>query len=151
MSIHAPKNDREQVLALANGVLTVENIRGSNGVPNRKHEVLHTARHEGYDPFFAKLADWRGEQRGGKRKIADRLLNYVAQRKDMMPYPKCEEQGWDVGTGPMESMCGVTTDRIKGRGRRWDIDNAESLMALEALHQSNLWDRYWAKVLSAQN
>ena len=113
--------------------------------------VLHTARHEGYDPFFAKLADWRGGQRQGKRKIADRLLNYVAQRKDMMPYPKCEEQGWDVGTGPMESMCGVTTDRIKGRGRRWDIDNAEGMMALEALHQSNLWERYWAKVLSGRN
>jgi hypothetical protein len=44
----------------------------------------------------------------------------------------------------MESMCGVTTDRIKGRGRRWDIDNAEAIMAIEALYQSTgLWDRYW--------
>ena len=51
----------------------------------------------------------------------------------------------------MESMCGVTTDRIKGRGRRWDLDNAEAVMALEALHQSNLWDRYWAKALCNHN
>ena len=62
-----------------------------------------------------------------------------------------DRRGWDVGTGPMESMCGVTTDRIKGRGRRWDIDNAESLMALEALRQSNLWDKHWANALARLN
>jgi hypothetical protein len=114
-------------------------------------EVLHTARHEGYEPFFQKLVDWRTRQRGGKRNTADRLLNYVAERREMMPYEVCEQRGWDVGTGPMESMCGVTTDRIKGRGRRWDLDNAEAVMALEALHQSNLWDNYWAKALCGHN
>jgi hypothetical protein len=114
-------------------------------------DVLHTARHEGYEPFFAKLLDWRTAQRGGKRRIADQLLNYVAERREMMPYDKCDQHGWDVGTGPMESMCGVTTDRIKGRGRRWDIDNAEAMMALEALQQSNLWDQYWDKALHRRN
>ena len=115
------------------------------------NDALHTARHESYEKFFATLVDWRSGLRGGKRKIADRLLNYVAERKEMIIYDQCEQRGWDVGTGPMESMCGVTTDRIKGRGRRWDIDNAEAMMALEALEQSGLWDRYWAKVLSHQN
>ena len=114
-------------------------------------DVLHTLRHEGYDPFFEKLANWRSGLRGGKRKEANRLLNYVAERQAMMGYAECEQKGWDVGTGPMESMCGVTTDRIKGRGRRWDLDNAEALMALEAMWQSNLWDRYWAKALCSQN
>jgi hypothetical protein len=114
-------------------------------------DVLHTARHEGYEPFFEKLVDWRGDQRGGKRKAADRLLNYVAERQEMMPYEKCDQHGWDVGSGPMESMCGVTTDRIKGRGRRWDIDNAEAVMALEALQQSNLWEQYWSKALWNRN
>ncbi|HEY8665997.1 MAG TPA: hypothetical protein VIL86_04990 [Tepidisphaeraceae bacterium] len=115
------------------------------------HEVLHTARHQGYEPFFEKLVDWRSGRRGGKRKVADRLPSYVVERQEMMPYDKCQRRGWDVGTGPMESMCGVTTDRIKGRGRRWDIDNAGAVMALEALHQSNLWDQYWAKVLCNRN
>ena len=63
----------------------------------------------------------------------------------MIHYEKCDPRGWDVGSGPMESMCGATTDRIKGRGRRWDLENAEAMMALEALYQSTgLWDRYWA-------
>jgi len=113
--------------------------------------VLHTARHQGYEPFFAELVDWRGKQRGKKREVADDLLNYAAKRDDMMPYDVCDQKGWDVGSGPMESMCGVTTDRIKGRRKRWDIDHAEELMALEALWQSNLWDEYWAKALCNQN
>ncbi len=114
-------------------------------------DVLHTLKHEGYEPFFQKLVDWRSGLRGQKRKAADRLLNYAAERQAMMKYDQCQKRGLDIGTGPMESMCGVTTDRIKGRGRRWDLDNAESVMALEAMYQSNLWDRYWAKALCNQN
>ena len=111
-------------------------------------EVLHTVRHKGYEPFFAKLLDWRGGLRGQKRKVADGLINYVALRQEMILYDQCDQHGWDVGSGPMESMCGVTTDRIKGRGRRWDMDNAEAMMALEALYQSSgLWDKYWANAL----
>jgi hypothetical protein len=114
-------------------------------------DVLHTLKHQGYEPFFQKLVDWRSGLRGSRRKVADALLNYVAERQAMMKYDQCLDRGWDIGTGPMESMCGVTTDRIKGRGRRWDLDNAESLMALEAMCQSNLWDRYWTKALCNQN
>jgi hypothetical protein len=114
-------------------------------------EVLHALRHEGYDVFFQKLLDWRTNLRGSRRKVADKLINYAAAREEMMKYAECEKNGWDVGTGPMESMCGVTTDRLKGRGRRWDLDNAEAMMALEGLYQSNLWDRYWNKALQNRN
>ena len=115
-------------------------------------KVLHALRHEGYQPFFQQLLDWRTPLRGGKRKAADELINYVASRREMIVYEKCEQRGWDVGSGPMESMCGVTTDRIKGRGRRWNLENAEAMMALEALYQSTgLWDRYWANQLAHRN
>jgi hypothetical protein len=114
-------------------------------------EVLHTLRHDGYDPFFQKLLDWRSTLRGSRRKVADHLINYAAERQSMMRYAEAEARGWDVGTGPMESMCGATTDRIKGRGRRWDHDNAESVMGLEAMYQSNLWDRYWHNQLHQLN
>lgn len=116
-----------------------------------KH-VLHTVRHEGYGPFFQQLLDWRTKLRGHKRQAADALLGYVAPRQEMIRYDQCDRKGWDVGSGPMESMCGVTTDRIKGRGRRWDLDHAESLMALEALYQSTgLWDRYWREAFCHRN
>jgi hypothetical protein len=114
--------------------------------------TLHLLRHEGYGPFFQRLLDWRTPLRGAKRKAADALIQYVAARQDMIRYEQCDLRGLDVGSGPMESMCGVTTDRIKGRGRRWDLDNAEAMMALEALYQSTgLWDRYWARAFTNPN
>jgi len=114
-------------------------------------DLLHTARHAGYEPFWEKLADWRGGQRGGKRKAADGLLNYVAQRQEMIAYDQFERRGWHIGSGPIEAMCKATTRRIKGPGMRWDSDNAEAIMALEALYQSNLWEKYWARALSHLN
>lgn len=112
-------------------------------------EVVHTLRHEGYEPFWEKLCQWRGRQRWGKRTQADRLLHYVAERKQMMNYVEWERRGLHIGSGPVESMCKVTTQRVKGPGMRWDADHAEAMMALEALQQSGLWERYWAKALAA--
>lgn len=40
-------------------------------------DLLHTVKHQGHEPFWEKLCDWRAKQRGGKRKAADSLLNYV--------------------------------------------------------------------------
>ena len=115
-------------------------------------QTLHVLRHEGYEPFFQRLLDWRTPLRGSKRKAADGLIQYVAARREMIRYEQCDAGGLDVGSGPMESMCGVTTDRIKGRGRRWDMDNAEAMMALEALYQSTgLWDRYWSNAFAHRN
>jgi hypothetical protein len=115
-------------------------------------EVLHTARHEGYEPFWEELADWRGGQRGrARRQSADALLNYVAQRQDMIAYDEFEKHGWHVGSGPIEAMCKATTRRLKGPGMRWDVDHAEEMMALEALYQSNLWDRYWTTAAARRN
>ena len=114
--------------------------------------LLHTVRHEGYEPFWQQLQEWRNAQpRGNKRRCADALLHYVAQRKEMIDYAEFEKQGWHIGSGPIESMCKATTRRIKGPGMRWDRDNAEAMMALEALYQSNPWDRYWKKAMSNQN
>ena len=115
-------------------------------------DVLHAARHGGYQPFWDKLVDWRGRQRGkAGRRAADALLHYVSERRGMINYDQFERRGWHVGTGPIESMCKVTTGRVKGPGMRWDADNAEAMMALEALHQSGQWEAYWATALHATN
>jgi hypothetical protein len=114
-------------------------------------DLLHTVRHQGYEPFWEGLTEWRGQQRGRKRASADDLLHYVAQRCEMMAYDEFERHGWHVGTGPIEAMCKATTRRLKGSGMRWDIDHAEAMMALECLYQSNQWDRYWINAVHTRN
>jgi hypothetical protein len=97
----------------------------------------------GYDNAYDSLVDWRRTLRGTKRAEANRLLNFVSERQEMIRYPEFREQGWQIGSGPTEAQCKTTTQRLKGRGRRWNGDNAESIMALDCLQSSDGWHRYW--------
>jgi len=106
-------------------------------------DLLHVFKHEGYDKAWESLLGWRAGLRRGKRKAADRLLNYVGERREMIRYPEFVEKGWQIGSGPTEATCKTLTARLKGSGMRWDADNAEALMALEALTQSGQWEVYW--------
>ena len=87
---------------------------------------------------------WKGQLRGRKRRgAAEALLGYVTDRQEMILYPEFRAVGRQIGSGPTESMCKTTTTRLKGSGMRWDSDNAEALMALDALEQSGEWQQYW--------
>ena len=105
--------------------------------------TLHLAKHEGYTPLLDAVVAWRKGTRGDKRKEADRLLHYISDRRDMIRYPEFLKNGWQIGSGPTESQCRLLPDRVKGSGMRWDADNAEAVMTLEALDQSNPWSAYW--------
>ena len=52
----------------------------------------------------------------------------------MIRYPEFIAKGWQIGSGPMESQCRVLSERVRGSGMRWDADNAEAVMALEAIY-----------------
>ncbi len=78
-----------------------------------------------------------------KRQAIKSLQKYVATRLDMTDYPSFKAKGYDCGSGPTESFCGCLTRRLKGRGMRWDGDNAESLMALASIYYTGQWRRYW--------
>jgi hypothetical protein len=40
-------------------------------------------------------------------------------------------------------MCKTTTGRLKRCGMRWDADNANALLALAGLEQSDQWKLNW--------
>ena len=118
----------------------------------RVGQLLHVAKHEGYEPLWEQLLALRKQSRGpARRKAADGLLHYVSDRREMIRYPEFLEHGWQIGSGPIESQCRVVPDRVKGPGKRWDADNAEAVMALEAVDQSNLWSALWAIGLRHRN
>jgi len=115
-------------------------------------DLLHTVKHEGYDACWEKLTQWRSTLRSpAKRKATDWLMNYMAERRTMIKYPQFRDRGWQIGSGPTESLCKTTTARIKGSGMRWDADNAEAVAGLAAMEQSNQWETYWENQLGASN
>jgi hypothetical protein len=42
--------------------------------------------------------------RRGCRAAADRLLNYVSERQDMINYPEFISKGWQIGSGPTTAI-----------------------------------------------
>jgi hypothetical protein len=103
--------------------------------------LLHGFKHDGYKAAWKQLLEWRVALKRG-RPAADRLLKYVSERQDMIKYPEFRANGWQIGSGPTEATCKTLTARLKGSGMRWDANNAEAIMALEALTQSGQWAAY---------
>lgn len=83
-------------------------------------ELLQVLRHGGYDPAWERLVQRPARLRCSpkKRHAADRLLNYVSQRRAMIRYPVFRQQGWQIGSGRTESQCQLAVGRWKGRSRR---------------------------------
>jgi hypothetical protein len=105
--------------------------------------LLHVAKHEGYVALDEALCAWVQGLPASKRPAGMALLGYVTEREDMIAYPEFRQAGRQIGSGPTESMCKATTLRVKGVGKKWDADNAEAVMLLEALDQSGAWEQYW--------
>lgn len=69
----------------------------------------------------------------------------------MIRYPEFRCRGGQIGSGPTESECNTTTQRGKGRGRRWDGGHAKALMALASLDNSRVWQTYWTTLNPERN
>ena len=91
---------------------------------------MHVFKHEGYSVAWEKIILWRAALKGkAKRETADRLLNFVSLRKEMIHYPIFRKRGWQIGSGPTESQGKLCTKRLKGYGRRWDRPHATAVAA----------------------
>ena len=112
--------------------------------------LLHTLKHEGYEPAWEQLSTWRATLRTRKaKKAVDQLTTYVSNHRDMINYPAFIAKGWQIGSGPTEARCKTTTSRLKGRGRRWNTRNAQAVAALTTLRDSDQWDAFWKTPVTA--
>jgi len=81
-------------------------------------ELLHTAKHEGYQPLWEGLMEQRKKTRGSKRVEIDRLIHYVSDRREIIRYPEfiASLERWETVTeGPARKGCplhGALEDRL---------------------------------------
>ena len=115
-----------------------------------RQEMMGYVWNQGSLVMLDKLSNYlRRHRQGPKHEALTSLRQYVAKRVHMTDYPSFREAGYDCGSGPTESFCKTLTLRLKGRGMRWDRDNAEAIMALGCVYYSNLWPEYWAQERAA--
>ena len=103
-----------------------------------------------FDACWDELVKTRGRVRAAaKRQSLDGLMQYLLKRREKLDYVRFRSMGLKIGSGSTESGCKSEARRLKGVGMRWNAANAEAMMALESLHQSNLWPTYWQSRLKA--
>ena len=132
---------------LRDHVIAAGHVLYGEGTPQAKkwrETMMDLVWNQGSLAMLDRLGNYLRHYRSGPKHAALKSLqSYVSKRVSMTDYPTYRQEGYDCGSGPTESFCGTLTDRLKGRGMRWDQDNAESIMALGSLYYSNLWDDYW--------
>ena len=109
-----------------------------------RERVTGLALEQGVDEVLDEVTRQRSALRSSaKRSALSRLRSYVAERTSMIRYAANRAKGWDIGSGPTESLCKTMSRRLKGSGMRWDPAGAEAMLSLTALQDSDEWDRHW--------
>jgi hypothetical protein len=75
-------------------------------------------------------------------------LQYVGNNVHRMDYPHYLSQGWQIGSGPIESACKtVVGQRLKLAGMRWREYGTDNVCHLRALFKSDKgqWDAFWER------
>lgn len=80
------------------------------------------------------------------REVHRQETNYFRNHEHKMDYPRYVSQGWQIGSGPVESACKtVVNNRLASSGMRWGSPGSNAVCHLRALFlsQRNQWDRFW--------
>ena len=80
------------------------------------------------------------------REVHRRQVQYFRNQEHRMDYPRYVANGWQIGSGPVESGCKtVVGNRLKGGGMRWGEAGANAVCHLRALYLSEpaCWDSFW--------
>jgi hypothetical protein len=107
----------------------------------------HTLKHAGGQALLGELERWDvSEHLPALGEAHRKFTGYLRNNQDRMDYPRYVKNGWQIGSGVIESACkSVVGLRLKAPGMRWRPPGTTALCQLRALYQSQhpLWDHYW--------
>jgi hypothetical protein len=111
-------------------------------------EACHRLKHEGGAAILAWLEGLDlASTSDDVREVHRRQVQYFRNHQHRMDYPRYVRNGWQIGSGPVESACKtVVGNRLKGGGMRWGEAGANTVCRLRALYLSDptCWDTFWA-------
>jgi hypothetical protein len=95
--------------------------------------------------------DWPARKSAALREQLAKVEGYFENNLHRMEYPEYAAEGWQIGSGVVESACQtVVGQRLKGAGMRWGQDGAHTLCHVRALYRSDKgqWDAFWTRNLT---
>jgi hypothetical protein len=110
-------------------------------------DVCHRLKHEGGPTVRRRLEELDlGAASTAVREVHRQAVQYFRNHEHRMDYPTYVRNGWQIGSGPVESACKtVVGNRLKGGGMRWGEDGADAVCHLRALYLSEpaCWESFW--------
>ena len=105
---------------------------------------------EGGAVTLAVLREWAWPARksAALREQWAKVEEYFGKNLHRMEYPEYEAEGWQIGSGVVESACKtVVGQRLKGAGMRWSEAGAHALCHVRALYRSEKgqWAAFWSR------
>lgn len=109
----------------------------------------HVMKHEGGAAILKVLKelDIPGHKKAA-RQARQEAVQYIENNLHRMDYPHYLAQGWQIGSGPIESACKtVVGQRLKLAGMRWREYGTDNVCHLRALFRSDKdqWDAFWER------
>lgn len=91
---------------------------------------------------------WPARQSGAVREQLETVKGYFEKNLQRMDYPEYQREGWQIGSGAVESACKtVVAQRLKGAGMRWSEAGSHALCHVRALLRSEKgqWQDFWKR------
>jgi hypothetical protein len=114
---------------------------------NWTDEACHQLKHEGGPAVRARLETLDVSSTSTEVRETYRCtVQYFRNHEHRMDYPRYVRNGWQIGSGPVESACKtVVGNRLKGGGMRWGKDGADAVCHLRGLYLSEpaCWEEFW--------
>jgi hypothetical protein len=103
---------------------------------------LHRLRHGREKAVLKEIAGLK-TPRGEAGETVRRERNYFASHAGRMQYQAMADQGWPIGSGPVESTCNQDQCRFKRPGQFWTPQGFRHLSALDEARRNDHWDALW--------
>ena len=122
--------------------------------PARREQVIqwcHLLKHHGGVTLLTELEALDQTTRSAAQLEAHRLITqYIRNNQHRMDYPTYLANGWEIGSGEIESACqNVINHRLGGAGMRWSLDGTTAVCQLRSVYRSefSVWQHYWNRTV----
>ena len=109
----------------------------------------HLMKHQGGAAILKVLEGLEiAKNRKAARQARQEAVAYLTNNEHRMDYPYYVSQGWQIGSGPIESACKtVVGQRLKLAGMRWREYETDNVCHLRGLFKSDKgqWDAFWER------
>ena len=108
------------------------------------NEALTQLHDGGGEALAAWLKTQLAARRGRPREALAALHAYVRDKAHHRNYPAAKTNGWQIGSGMIESTCKqLVAQRLKGPGMHWSEPGALAITALRATDLNGHWNSFW--------